>query len=98
MPRLARALLWQRLGRIAACLITSLTFSAEHSAHAEILREDQADISKVDLGPSGKLRFYTVRPASGASASPGSMISALVVIHGYPRDVLHVLDAGVQTP
>lgn len=55
---------------------------------------DIAEDSTVDLGSSGVLHLFTARLASGTRADPGSIRSALIVIHGHPRDANRVLLAG----
>lgn len=56
---------------------------------------DMANLSTVDLGPSGALHYYIGRLPSGAAPDPDSIVSALIVIHGYPRDANRTLGAAV---
>lgn len=53
-----------------------------------------ADVSAVDLGPSGVLHLYTAHLPSGAAPDPDAVVSALIVIHGHPRDANRTLAAG----
>src|SRR5262249_27120947 len=55
---------------------------------------DIADDSTISLGSSGILHLYSARLASGARVDPGGIHSALIVIHGHPRDANRVLLAG----
>ncbi len=56
---------------------------------------EMADASTVDLGASRVLHFYAAHLPSGAAPDPGAVVSALIVIHGHPRDANRTLAAGV---
>ena len=45
-----------------------------------------AEAASVKLGNAGVLRFYTARLPSGELPDRREVKSALVVVHGYPRD------------
>ncbi|MEJ0041860.1 MAG: hypothetical protein WDM81_06465 [Rhizomicrobium sp.] len=53
-----------------------------------------AQASTVDLGKSGVLHVYTARLPSGALADRDAVVSALIAIHGHPRDANRTLGAG----
>ena len=55
-----------------------------------------AEASSVELDSSGVLEIYTARLASGEVPDSREVESALVVIHGYPRDANRTLEAGAR--
>ncbi len=52
-----------------------------------------ADGSTVDLGTSGVLHIYTARLPSGGLPRRDAVVSALIAIHGFPRDANRTLGA-----
>ncbi len=53
-----------------------------------------ADASTMNLGSSGVLHFYTAQLSSGTLPEKNAVVSALIVIHGHPRDANRTLGAG----
>lgn len=80
-------------------LVVSLAMAAaapggKTRAEEVLALSEMAAASRVGLGPSGALAYYAARTSSGALPDPAAVVSALIVIHGFPHDANRTLGAG----
>ncbi|MEI9988401.1 MAG: hypothetical protein WDM86_00035 [Rhizomicrobium sp.] len=87
----------RRIGRavVGLAALWGATAAAGASQDAPPLSEI-AEASRVELGSAGVLYLYTAYLRTRVLPNRDDVVSALVVIHGYPRDANRTLDAGAS--